>query len=97
MGVVNVPRDDLMKCACCGVKISPEVPDYYIELECFRMISEQGPAPRRGSREYHDAMERLVPEIRAAYFQNRDMYDRGHLWCPNCGSRLSFEQEIGDL
>jgi DNA-directed RNA polymerase subunit RPC12/RpoP len=77
-------------CAHCGAEVSPEVPEYFIELECFRIIDErEGETPRRGSSEYQEAMEKLSPEIKAAYFKNPEMYDNGHLWCPMCGGRLS--------
>ena len=29
-------------CSACGTEVAPEVPEYYIELECFRIISERG-------------------------------------------------------
>lgn len=81
--------DHKLACAFCGVEISPEVPEYFIELECFRLISESGgETPRRGSKDYHESIEKLSPQVREAYFQNREMYDDGHLWCPACGSRL---------
>ena len=76
-------------CSLCGAAISPEVPEYFIELECFRIISERGgDVPRRGSMDYHEAMEQLSPEIKEAYYRNREMFDHGHLWCPVCGGRL---------
>lgn len=81
--------DTAKVCQSCGAQITQEAPEYFIELECYRLINERrGTVPRRGSREYHDAMEKLVPEIRESYFNNRQMYDHGHLWCPVCGSRL---------
>ncbi len=77
-------------CALCGAEISPEVPEYFIELECFRIMSERGEqVPRRGSKDYHDAMEKLLPNIREAYYKNPQMYDHGHVWCPVCGGRLT--------
>ncbi|UCD58795.1 MAG: hypothetical protein JSV16_06730 [Candidatus Hydrogenedentota bacterium] len=89
--------DHVFTCACCGSEIGAEVPEYYIELECFRLMSEREERlPRRGSREYHEAMDRLLPEIRQAYFEDREMFEQGHLWCPVCGSRLSRRTEIGD-
>jgi hypothetical protein len=85
-----VTGDSVIKCVCCGVSVAPEVPEYFIELECFRLMTElSGQIPRRGSPEYHDVMEKLRPEISASYFRNMELYDRGHLWCPMCGSRLS--------
>jgi hypothetical protein len=82
--------DRTLTCAYCGAEISPEVPEYFIELESFRLISEsEGKTPRRGSREYREAMEKLTPDIREAYYKNIELYDHGHLWCPVCGGRLS--------
>ena len=76
-------------CSFCGAKIVPQVPEYYMELECFRLMSTRlETVPRRGSREYHEVMQALAPEVHEAYFQNREMYDRGHLWCSVCGGRL---------
>ncbi len=88
--------DNIMVCNSCGVEMKPDVPEYFVELECFRIINGRGKEmPRRGSREYHEASEKLLPEIRAAYFKNRKMYDDGHLWCPACGARLRGSGEIG--
>ena len=76
-------------CSLCGAEVSSEVPEFFIELECFRIISEcEGEIPRRGSKEYHESMERLSPGIKEAYYANREMFDHGHLWCPVCGGRL---------
>jgi DNA-directed RNA polymerase subunit RPC12/RpoP len=81
--------DQTPKCASCSAQISAEVPEYYVELESFRLMSERiEKLPRRGSKEYHEAMERLMPQIHRGYFQNPEMYDTGHRWCPVCGSRL---------
>ena len=88
-----MPGERVSACSCCGARIETQVPEYYIELECFRLLNQQGrEIPRRGSREYHEAMDRLLPEIQEAYFRNREMYDNGHLWCPTCGSRLTHER-----
>jgi hypothetical protein len=88
--------DRIFACACCGAEIAPEVPKYFVELECLRLIRErEEKVPRRGSKEYHDAMERLLPEIQQAYFGNQEMYDHGHLWCPECGRRLDRQREVG--
>ena len=84
-------------CPACGSDITPDVPEYFIELECFRLIQRRGAkAPRRGSAEYHEAIEKLSPEIRETYFKNREMYDEGHLWCPKCGCRLKGSEGIGE-
>ncbi len=83
-------RGTLKNCACCGAQITPQVPEYFVELECFRLLNERkGSVPRRGSKEYHDAMEEFLPEIQESYYRNREMYDNGHLWCPVCGSKLA--------
>jgi hypothetical protein len=90
VGVRRLPESDIPSCACCGAEIPVEVPEYYIEIQSFRLMSERiEKVPRRGSKEYHDEMEKLLPEIRQGYFQNPEMYNQGHLWCPVCGSRLS--------
>jgi hypothetical protein len=69
--------------------VRSEVPEYFIEIECHRLIRErENEVPRRGSKRYHEAMERLRPEASEAYFQNHALYDGGHLWCPECGARL---------
>lgn len=83
-------------CLSCSAEITSEVPEYYIELECFRMISERGEeVPRRGSKDYHEAFERLLPEIKKKYFENSEMYEEGHRWCPKCGIRLGKEKGFG--
>lgn len=83
-------------CASCGAEVTSQVPEYYIELECFRKIREHGKSvPRRGSKEYHEAIEKLLPEIRKKYFESSEMYDEGHRWCPKCGIRLSEEKGFG--
>ena len=90
MGISKMAADDVFTCSSCGAEITPEVPDYFIELESFRLMNErEEKMPRRGSKDYHDMMKRLLPEIREAYFRNREMYDHGHLWCPACGNRLA--------
>ena len=77
-------------CGACGTQITPEAPEYYVELECFRLISErEDRVPRRGSKEYHEAAEKFSPEVKVEYFKNRKMYSGGHLWCPECGFRLN--------
>lgn len=84
------------RCECCGTEISPQAPEFYVELECFRLISERGEyVPRRGSSEYHEAMERLRPKIGESYFRNQQMYDHGHLWCPVCGCKMTPQQGVG--
>ncbi len=86
-----------IRCACCGALVSPEVPEYYIEIESFRLLSERGVSmARRGSREYHDAMEKVRSEVVASYFHNLELYDRGHLWCPTCGSKLFSSEGEGE-
>lgn len=81
--------DRVISCASCGSEISPKVPEYFIEIESFRLMNERGEQiPRRGSHEYHEMMERLAPEIHEAYFHNQELYDGNHLWCPSCGCRL---------
>ena len=81
--------EDAIACQSCGVEIPSDVPEYYIELERYRIIKARGEKPpRRGSKEYHEATEGLMPEIKARYFKNKEMYDGGHLWCPGCGTRL---------
>ena len=85
-------------CGSCGAKVSREVPEYFVELECFRLMADrQEEIPRRGSNEYHKAMEKLMPEIREAYFNNPGMYDKGHLWCSACGCRLSPNSPINGI
>ena len=77
-------------CSLCGAEISPDVPEFFIELECFRIIRErEGDIPRRGSKDYHEAMKQLSPKIKEEYYKNREMFDHGHLWCPVCGARLN--------
>ena len=89
--------EHVITCASCGAEISCDVPEYFIELECFRIISErEEEIPRRGSKQYHEAMDKLSSDVREAYFQNREMYDQGHLWCPVCGGRLGKPQSFGD-
>jgi len=86
-----MPAELPIVCAACGTEVAPDVPEYYVELECFRIISErEDKTPRRGSKEYHEAFEKLAPEVREAYFKNREMYDEGYRWCPVCGTRLSW-------
>ena len=88
--------EPVIVCPSCGAEVSREAPEYYVELECFRIIAEQGQdVPRRGSEEYHEAIERLLPKIREEYFKNREMYDGGHLWCPACGARLQGDGKVG--
>jgi hypothetical protein len=83
-------------CASCGAEVTSEVPEYYIELECFRMIRERGEdVPRRGSDAYHEAIENLSPEIKKKYFENSEMYNEGHRWCPKCGIRLGENKGFG--
>jgi hypothetical protein len=84
-----MPAENTTNCRACGIEVSSKVPEYYVELECFRKInkSEEQP-PRRGSDEYHAAIEKLAPEVREEYFNNLQMYDDGHLWCPACGIKL---------
>ena len=83
-----------VKCACCGASVTPDVPEYFVEIESFRLMSERGQdIPRRGSQKYHHAMEHLRAEVRASYFENIELYNRGHLWCPHCGSRIPSEDE----
>jgi len=92
-----MPSGKMTVCDCCGAQISPDVPAYFIELECYRLLSERGqPVPRRGSTEYHTAMETLSADIRHSYFQNPRMYNRGHLWCPVCGDKLNCQEETAD-
>jgi hypothetical protein len=81
---------EAVRCACCGEAVRPEVPEYFIEIESFRLMAERNlQMPRRGSKEYHSALEKLRPEVQALYFCNQGLYNRGHLWCPKCGSRLA--------
>jgi hypothetical protein len=80
---------EAVRCVCCGELVQPEVPEYFIEIESFRLMAERNlRMPRRGSKEYHSALEKLRSEVQALYFGNRELYDQGHLWCPRCGSRL---------
>jgi ribosomal protein L32 len=82
-----------LKCACCGVFVTPEVPEYFVEIESFRLMAERNQSvPRRGSREYHDAIDKLRAEVSASYFLNCELYEHGHRWCPRCGSRLTSEE-----
>ena len=93
-----MPTEKPSACAICGAETTADVPEYFIELECFRLMEERtGKVPRRGSKDYHEAIERLLPEIRESYFRNRRMYDGGHLWCPLCGCRLTETREIGEI
>ena len=90
-------ENDLI-CRSCGAEVAPDVPEYYIEIECFRLIKERGEkTPRRGSNEYQESIERFMPEIRVKYFKNKEMYDGGHLWCPACGTRLGENGGFGLL
>ncbi|RJP17792.1 MAG: hypothetical protein C4520_15595 [Candidatus Abyssobacteria bacterium SURF_5] len=83
-----------VQCGCCGALVAPEVPQYFFEIECFRLLAERNrEIPRRGSREYHEAMEELRPEITTSYYHNAELYRNGHLWCPVCGSRLTPSKE----
>ncbi len=78
-------------CPVCGAEIAGEVPGYYIEIESYRRISEFGEKiPRRGSKEYHEAMDKLRSEIEDAYYKDGEMYDNDHLWCSVCGSRMDL-------
>ena len=53
--------DRIPTCACCGAEIAPEVPRFFIELESFRLMNEHdAKVPRRGSKEYHEAMEKSL-------------------------------------
>ena len=93
-----MPAEKPPVCAACAAEITTDVPEYFIELECFRLLDErEEKVPRRGSKEYHEVIERLLPEIRESYFRNRRMYDEGHLWCPSCGFRLAGTREIGEI
>lgn len=93
-----MPAGHTIICASCGAEIAPDVPEYFIELECFRLIRQRGEeVPRRGSRKYHEAIESLTPEIREAYFKNREMYDGRHLWCPKCGYRLRGPDRVEEI
>ena len=84
-----MPESETVRCGCCSASVTPQVPEYYAEIESFRLMAERNESvPRRGSAKYHDAMERLRPEAQASYFQNHELYDRGHLWCPMCGNKL---------
>lgn len=88
--------DHKIVCAACGAEVAADVPAYYIELECFRMISERGEdVPRRGSKAYHEAIENLLPDIKKKYFESTEMYDEGHRWCPTCGARLGENGRFG--
>ncbi len=85
-------------CGSCGAEVSREIPEYFVELECFRLMADrQEKMPRRGSNEYHKAMDTLLPEIREAYFNNSEMYDKGHLWCSSCGCRLGPNSPINGI
>jgi predicted RNA-binding Zn-ribbon protein involved in translation (DUF1610 family) len=85
-------------CASCGAEISSEVPEYYVELECFRIIRERGKdVPRRGSKKYHEVFNELLPQIKKRYLENSEMYDEGHRWCPKCGIRLCKDKGFGLL
>lgn len=90
------PIENAIVCRSCGMEVTRDVPEYYIELECFRIIKARGEeAPRRGSKEYHEAIEQIMPKIKAKYFKNKEMYDGGHLWCPACGTRLGENGGFG--
>ena len=90
-GVVSI-------CGCRGELVPADVPEYCVELECYRLLRErEQKVPCRGSREYHEVMERLSAEIHRNYFQNPSMYDHGHLWCPMCGCRLGHQEEALDI
>jgi len=98
MGVSFVTTKPTINCPSCGAEITSDVPEYYVELECFRMISERGQdTPRRGSKEYHEAIEKLLPQVRKKYFENIELYDQGHRWCPKCGMRLNEDRGFGLL
>jgi len=96
IGMMSLERE--IMCGSCGARVSRAVPEYFVELECFRFMADrQETIPRRGSNEYHEAMEKLLPEIREAYFNNPEMYDKGHLWCSVCGCRLSSNSPINGI
>ena len=73
-------------CAHCGAEVLPEVPEYFIELECFRIIqAREEKIPRRGSKEYHETMERWRRQYRAtnaAYPIRRKRFLAERAFCP---------------